>query len=105
IAAAQRAKFIHAAEELVRATFPDNLGVLGDDLGERIGGLQKGFREYVHLAGRQFQSLESEIGLWQLQVFQGEKDFDPNHEAEFKQALLALTSFANVLREKFDAYH
>ena len=100
----QHARSILAAEDLARATIPDGLGEWDDECPKRIGTVRRDFHTFIRFASNRHQSLKDDIDQWRSQVVSGEREFDHDEEAGYKQALSALISFACLLDEKYEVY-
>ena len=102
--ATRHTRSLRVAEELLEATFPEDLGVLGTECGERISALRKEFESFAVMAQGRIASLHLEIDEWRERVFRGEKGFDAEQEAAYTEALRASISFIELLCEKWDAF-
>ncbi len=100
----QHARSILAAEHHVRETIPDSIGAWDDECPKRIATVRRDFYAFIRFANNRYHSLKDDLDQWRSQVVSGEREFDHDEEAEYKQALSALISFADLLDEKYEAY-
>jgi hypothetical protein len=100
----QHARSILAAEHHARETIPDGIGAWDDECPKRIATVRKDFQAFIRFADNRNESLKADLDEWRSQVVSGDKEFDHDEEAGYKQALSALISFAELLDEKYETY-
>ena len=75
-----------------------------DECPKRIATVQKDFHAFIRFADNRYESLKADLDQWWSQVVSGEREFDRDEEARYKEAMSALISFAALLDEKYEAY-
>lgn len=100
----RHSRSILAAEHHARETISEDIGEWDDECPKRISIVRRDFHSFVRFADNRYDSLKAALNYWRSQVISGEKDFDHDEEAEYKQAISALVSFADLLDKKYEAF-